>query len=267
MNNKTVVITGGSSGIGKALAFEFAKNGFDLILVARNKDLLEKTKLELINVYKDIQVKNLIYDLSDLSQLKLLISDLEDLKFDYFFNNAGYGKESFFADAPDIYQLLNMIDLQIKTPTYLTYELIKLFKKRNRNLTIINVSSVAALGKIFPKFAVYAATKRYILNFTETVNFENEWIKSNVKVRLLVPGTIDTNFVNHLTVSDHENKNNPLFKKATNVNEFAKKVVNDVLNTDKKVIYCGKYTLLMRIGLKLFSEKFIYKFMLRTKRM
>ena len=103
-----VLITGASSGIGKSLALEFAKQGYDLVLVARSKDALEEVKIEIGNL---VQVEICVLDLTILENCKLLHNQYSDI--DILVNNAGFGLFGEFSTT-SLEKELQMIDLNIK---------------------------------------------------------------------------------------------------------------------------------------------------------
>ncbi len=180
-----VLITGGSSGIGLELARCFAKNGYSLILVARNKKELTKAASSL-EEYK-VTVRLIVKDLSLQNAAFELAKEAGDI--DILVNNAGFGRYGFFSEIP-IEDELNMISLNISTLTTLT----KLFLPKmisRKNGKILNVASTAAFQP-GPLMAVYYATKAYVLHFSEAI--ANELKGSGVTVTALCPGPTKTGF-------------------------------------------------------------------------
>ncbi|QNG60070.1 SDR family oxidoreductase [Bacillus sp. PAMC26568] len=184
---KTVLITGASDGIGRELAYKYAKDGFRLVLVARNEEKLMKLAGELKNTTAIVKSK----DLSDMKQVNELFQELqqEKISVDVLINNAGFGLYGDFKNT-SAEEELNMIDLNIKSITLLT----KLFlpdmiiKKSGQ---ILNVASSAAFQP-GPLMAVYYATKAYVLSFSEAI--ENELKGTGVSVFVLCPGPTKTSF-------------------------------------------------------------------------
>ena len=188
--NKTALITGSTSGIGYELAYIHAKQGGNLVLVARSKDKLEKIKNDLENNYK-IKVYIIEKDLS----LKDSAQDVYDelvknkITIDYLINNAGFGDYGFFNES-DWGKLERMINLNITALTQLTkLFLFDMIKRRDGK--IMNVASTAAFQS-GPTMAVYYATKAYVLSFSEAIN--NEVKNSEVTVTTLCPGATQSGF-------------------------------------------------------------------------
>jgi uncharacterized protein len=180
------LITGASSGIGKDMSIVLSKQGHDLILVARNKNLLMKLKKEL-----QTNVEIIDMDLSDPSACIRLHSMVEKENIDILINNAGYGLFGEF-DKTSLKDELNMIDLNIKAVHILTKLFLRDFKERNSGY-IMNVASMAAYQP-GPLMATYYATKAYVLRMTLAIYGELKESKSKVVICALCPGPVDTNF-------------------------------------------------------------------------
>lgn len=185
------LITGASSGIGKDLALGLSKLGYDLILVARSKDKLQKlakeckTKVEVVSL-----------DLSTVENCKKLFSMHKNV--DILINNAGYGLYGEFSKT-DLEKELNMIDLNIKAVHVLTKLYLKEMIKKDSG-RILNVASVAAFLP-GPLMSTYYSTKSYVFNFTAAINKELKKKHSNVKLSVLCPGPVNTNFNNVANVN------------------------------------------------------------------
>lgn len=183
------LITGASSGIGRELAIYLSELGFDLIIVARDKEKLESLADEL-----KTKVKIVVIDLADEKRAKDLYMITKNEKVDFLINNAGFGA---FGDYDEV-ELLNelkMIDLNIKAVHILTRMFLKDMVKRNKGY-ILNVASSAGLLKGGPLMSTYYATKGYVVDFTLAISEELRRNKSKVKVSVLCPGPVDTNFNN-----------------------------------------------------------------------
>ena len=187
---KTVLITGASGGIGKEFVQLFAEKRYHLILVARSEDKLQQIANEYKKKYK-IKITVLALDLSQANAATKLYTALENKKInvDILINNAGFGEFENFIDAK-LSRITEMINLNITTLTALTLLVLKDMKHRNEG-KILNVASTAAFQPI-PKFAIYAATKSYVLSFTEALHFELK--KTNISVSALCPGATLTGF-------------------------------------------------------------------------
>lgn len=180
------VITGASSGIGKELAFRFAKKEYDLILIARREERLTEIKKDLEKL--NVKVEILKYDLADLNSCKNLVENLKTKEINIFVNNAGFGVYGQSIEN-DTDKEFGMIDLNIKTLHFLTKEMIKLMTKG----TIINISSMAAFLPT-PLLASYAATKAYVYSYSEALRYELIMKEIPINVMTVCPGPVKTEF-------------------------------------------------------------------------
>ena len=180
-----VLITGASSGLGADFAKELSKEGYDLILVARSKEKLEKIAKELKS---NVEIE--VMDLSVKENVYKLYSKYKG-KVDLLINNAGFGAFGKFVDS-DLDNELNMIDLNIVTYHVLTKLFLQDFVKKDKG-QILNVASSAAFEP-GPLMSTYYATKSYIYNLSMGIYEELRRDKSNVKINILCPGPVDTGF-------------------------------------------------------------------------
>lgn len=186
---KTVLITGASFGIGYELAKIFAKEKYNLILVARNLEKLNQIKDELQN--PDIQIFTIQKDLSQPNSPKELFDEInkKGLEIDILINNAGFGLLGSFAEL-DLQAQLDMIQLNITSLVHLTYLVLPQMIAKNSG-KIMNVASTAAFQP-GPNMAVYYATKAFVLSFSEALYAE---LKSKgITVTALCPGPTRTEF-------------------------------------------------------------------------
>lgn len=181
------LITGASSGIGKEMAIYLSNLGHELILVAKDKEKLEELQKSL-----KTKTKVVVVDLSDEKKVKDLYLLVKNDDIDILINNAGFGLFGDYKEV-DIKTELNMIDVNIKAVHLLTRLFLKDMVKKN-NGYILNVASSAGLLKGGPLMSTYYATKSYVVNFTRAIYEELRRNKSNVKISLLCPGPVDTNF-------------------------------------------------------------------------
>jgi len=188
--NKTALITGASSGLGKEFARIHASKGDNVVLIARSKEKLETLKVELEKLY-GVSVYVIVKDLSEQYAPKAVYNELkvQNIQVDYLINNAGFGDFGLFAETDWIKQL-EMINLNIMCLTYLTRlflpEMIK-----NKFGKILNLASTAAFQP-GPTMSVYFATKAYVLSFSEAI--ANELKGTGVTVTVLCPGATETGF-------------------------------------------------------------------------
>ena len=182
------LVTGASSGIGMEIAKYLDKIGYEVILVARDKEKLESVAKMLTH-----KPKIIVMDLSQVEDIKSLYVLVKNDDIDILVNNAGFGLCGNFIDT-DLSKELNMIDLNIKSVHILTKLFLKDMKRKNKGY-ILNVASSAAFQS-GPLMGTYYATKSYVYRLTEAINYELETENINVKLSCLCPGPVDTNFNN-----------------------------------------------------------------------
>lgn len=187
---KTVLITGASGGIGKALSDLFAANGYHLVLVARNEAKL----IELSKFYQEQYQTECLILAKDLSRAEApgeILETIQDkgLGIDILVNNAGFGINKPFAEIP-FQEVLEMMYLNVAALTQMTRLFLPAMMKEGQG-RILNVGSVASFCPA-PFWAVYNATKAYVLSFSEALAEELEG--SGVTVTALCPGVTLTDF-------------------------------------------------------------------------
>lgn len=239
------LITGASSGLGKDFAIKLSKMGYDIVAVARSKEKLEKLKDE-INTKLEIEVM----DLSDIDNTYKLHKKYEG-KIDLLINNAGFGECGNFKKT-DLDKELNMIDLNIKSLHILTKLFLQDFIKKDKG-QILNVASSAAFQP-GPLMATYYATKSYVYNLTMAIYEELTQEQSNVKISVLCPGPVDTEFSKRANVK---------FKlKELSSDEVTEYTLNK-LNKNKLIIIPGTFmklsVFLNRIAPRKLVLKIVYK--------
>ena len=185
------LITGASSGIGRDMAREMASKGYDLVLVARNQEGLDKIKEELLEKYSNIGIQTFALDLAKQENCYKLYEQAKDI--DILINNAGFGLFGKFEDT-DLDKELNMVDTNIKAVHILTKLYLKDMLKKDSG-HILNVASIAGFMP-GPLMATYYASKNYIVALTRAIHKEIKKQNLKVKISLLCPGPVDTNFNN-----------------------------------------------------------------------
>lgn len=181
------LVTGASSGIGKALSRELAKIGYDLILVARRTERLLALKQELKKEFATTCVI-LEYDLSNPDNCIALFKDCKSYPIRVVINNAGFGKTGDYSTIR-LEDELAMINTNITAVHILT----KLFANHMLEGLILNVASIAAFYPI-PVMSAYGASKSYVLQYSRAVNYELKKAGKPVKICVLCPGPVDTEF-------------------------------------------------------------------------
>jgi len=186
------LITGGSKGIGKSIAEILAGRGYDLLLVARSADALEKVSTEIHSASK----RNCHWFAIDLAKERAAEAVLEwvienQFEVSILINNAGYGLSGSFENY-SAEEHAEMLDLNIITLTKLTRLFLPLLLKQRAGY-ILNIGSTASYQAV-PMLSTYAASKAYVLSFSR--GLYQELKKTNVSVTCVCPGPTDTNFVN-----------------------------------------------------------------------
>jgi short-subunit dehydrogenase len=195
---KTVLITGASSGIGYELAHVFARNKFNLVMVARSEDKLKQLQKNLIEKHA-VLVDIFGLDLSVMSNIDTLCAGLQakGIGVDILVNNAGFGDFGIFYKR-DWKKEEMMLNLNINALTYLTRLFLPMMVK-NKYGKILNVASVAAFMP-GPLMSVYHATKAYVLSFSMAI--ANELKGSGVTVTTLCPGPTVSGFQDAASLGD-----------------------------------------------------------------
>jgi len=190
-NIRKALVTGASSGIGAVYADRLARRGFDLILVARNTERLNKVASQ-ITATTNRQVEILFADLSDSDDRALIEKRLrEDATIEILVNNAGFGGVTPLLQS-NVETMEEMIDLNVTGLTRLTYAAVPGFVARGHG-TVINLSSVVG---IVPELlnGVYGGTKAFVLAFTQSL--QHELKDKGVRVQAVLPGATATEFWN-----------------------------------------------------------------------
>ena len=207
--SKTILITGASSGIGKATAKKFQAKGWNVIATMRSPEKEnELTSLENVLVTK--------LDVQDLTSITSTIEEGIDTfgKIDVVLNNAGYGILGTFESASRE-SVSRQFDVNVLGLFDVTRAILPHFRK-NKDGMFINISSVG--GKTtFPMMQLYHATKFAVEGFSESMQYELEPI--GVKVKIVEPGSIKTDFSGRSMDFQHN-------EELTEYNEFASGVMN-----------------------------------------
>lgn len=186
----TALITGASTGIGAAFAQQLAARQTDLVLVARSHDKLQELANSLQHQHQ-IQVDIIVQDLTAPEATETIFQTVQQLgrPIDLLVNNAGMGDYGDFAESDRDLQL-QMVQLNMATIVDLSHRFL-LGMRQRRTGGIINLSSVAAFQSM-PYFSIYAATKAFILSFSEGLWAENR--SYGVHVLAVCPGPAGIKF-------------------------------------------------------------------------
>ena len=189
----TTLITGSSQGIGRSFAEVYAKNGHDLVLVARNKVKLEEFAQELKAKYAvDVQV--FAADLIPVDAAQKLFEAITErnIEVDILVNNAGMMQVEKLSES-DPQQLNNLLQLNIQSLVNMTQQFVKPMMSRGKG-KIVNVGSIASFMPT-PNFAAYGASKAFVLSFSEGI--AEELRGTGVTVTCVCPGMTETKMLSH----------------------------------------------------------------------
>ncbi len=187
MSGRTALVTGPTAGIGRSFAHQLAAQGYDLVLVARDRERLESEAARLRSAYA-VEVEVLPADLVDREQLTRVEARLADRTrpVDLLVNNAGFGLKKRFLDN-DVEEEQAMLDVLVTAVMRLSHAALGAMAERGRG-GVINVSSVAA----FLPRGSYSAAKAYVNSFSEWAH--HEYAEQGVTVTCLCPGFTKTEF-------------------------------------------------------------------------
>lgn len=189
--NKTIFITGASSGIGKACAEEFAKEGANLLLSARREERLTELADTLINEFQ-IKVKTIQLDVRNKKLVEKVLSALpqEWKEIDVLINNAGLARGFDKLQDGSTEDWDEMIDTNIKGLLFVTRQVLPNMIMRERG-HIINIGSTAG-HEVYVRGNVYCATKFAVKALTQSIRIDV--LDKNIKVTSVDPGMVETEF-------------------------------------------------------------------------
>ena len=246
LKGKTALVTGGSRGIGRAIALKLAENGADVAIVyAGRQDAAEETRRDI----EALGVKAAAYqcDVADFDAVKAVVAAVgKDFGgVDILVNNAGFGVFGKFSETA-LQEELELLQVNVRALHILTKLFLRDFKKRNFG-KILNVASSAGF-LTGPLFSSYYASKNYVVRLSLAIAEELRREKSRVTISILCPGPVDTGFNDRAGVQFRV--------KALTPEAVAKEAVFGLL-TGKLLIIPG---LMMRVGVaasKLVPEKLL----------
>lgn len=191
LKDKTVFITGASSGIGKACAYAFAEQGASLIISARRLEIVNEIANDIKNKF-GVKVYTFKLDVRSRADVESSIKNLpsEWKKIDILVNNAGLGRglNKLHEDNPDGWD--EMIDTNVKGLLYVTRQIVPGMVERKSG-HVINIGSIAG-HEAYPKGAVYCSTKHAVDAITKSLRADV--IDTGVRVSTVDPGMVETNF-------------------------------------------------------------------------
>lgn len=191
LKNKTVLITGASSGIGAACAEQFAKLGCHLILAARRNDRIQTLATELSQQYS-VRALTIALDVRDkqrvIDAVNTLSSDWQNI--DILINNAGLALDSVHLQNGNLENWDTMIQTNINGLLYVTHTILQGMLKRNSG-HIINISSVAGHDH-YPMGNIYSATKHAVRALSKSLRLD--LLGTKIRVSDIAPGAVNTEF-------------------------------------------------------------------------
>lgn len=185
---KTALITGATSGIGKAVAQKLASEGFRLILTGRRKEKLDEIQHNLLSQFPAIEVQTLCFDVRNRKEVEEQLIVLNNV--DVLINNAGLAAGLSRIYEGDIDDWEQMIDTNIKGLLYVTRFLAPLMIKRGSG-HIVNIGSIAG-KEVYDKGNVYCGTKHMVDALSKSMRLE--LAEHNIKVTAIHPGAVETEF-------------------------------------------------------------------------
>jgi len=244
--NKVALITGASSGIGRALALIHAEKGGDLIIIARREEKLIELKKE-IEEKHSIKVITITKDLSVTAAAKEIYDEVtkQAIRVDYLINNAGFGLRGKFHELPWDRQL-QMMNLNMIAVSELIHLFLPEMIKRNSG-RILNNSSTASFMP-GPMQAVYFATKSYVQFLSNAIS--EELHNTNVTVTNLMPGATETEFAKTANMEKTE-----MFKKTFSPKKIAKDGYEAMLKGKLDVISGLTFSQKLMLALVPFTPK------------
>ena len=254
MVEKTALITGASSGIGKAFATKLASQGYNLILIARRESLLKQVCQELEKKYK-IKAEPVFVELSDEKQLRKLEEKLRKSKPEILINNAGYNRLFYFHE-DSIQEQEKILRTHVLATIRLCHAAIPSMLARKKGI-IINTSSISAyyLG---PNTNIYSATKAFLHSFTQSLYLE--LAGTGIQVQSLLPGFTATDF--HKKLGNINSK--PRFMSLMRPEQVVEASFS-CLKKNKLICIPGFRNKLLILAFRFMPRNLLYKFIMRGK--
>ncbi len=223
-NDKTVIVTGGSEGVGAAAARKFATAGANLMLVARSKKNLDALAAELRD---QTRVEVFAMDVSNAEDCVNLFkkTEFEFGRVDVLVNNAGYHERG-FVESVAADDLGRMIDVNLKAPIILTHVALPYLREAGGG-AIVNVASLAGRTPV-PGSATYSASKFGLRAFT--LALAEELRDTRIKLAVVSPGPIDTGFI----MSDIDNVSDITFSQPISTADEVAQAILDLCGNDQR---------------------------------
>lgn len=256
MKNKIVWITGASSGIGEAIAYELAKQGCKLVLSGRRIDALERVAqtTQLTSDHYQILPIDLEYPERVEDWTNQVVSRFG--RIDILVNNGGISQEALALDTTSAVES-KIMNINYFGNVALSKSVARVMKKQGGGKIAVTSSIIGKFG--LPGLSTYAASKHALYGFYDS--FRLEVRKDNIHILLVAPGFINTNVTLNAITSDGStfNKNSPAQENGMKTDVFARKYVA-ALRSNRNHKYIGKKELLS-IPFKTFFPNLFYKMM------
>lgn len=259
MKDKVIIITGASSGIGKATAEVFAKNGSKIILNARNEISLNKVADSIKKEFSNPNVTAVAGDVSNEDDCKKIIDAAiaQYGKIDVLINNAGISMRALFTDV-DLSVIKKVMDINFYGTVYCTkYALPYLLKSKG---SLVGISSIAGY-KGLPARSGYSSSKFAMQGFLESIRIEN--LKNNLHVLVACPGFTKSNIrFTALTADGSKQGDSPLDEKnIMSSEEVAQHLYHAIKNRKRDLVLTtqGKLTVLLNKFFPRWMDKLVYK--------
>lgn len=240
--NKVIWITGSSSGIGEACAYDFAREGAMLILTALEADLLEEVRKRCLALGAPA-VLSLPYDLSKVDEMEALANQAFDHfgRIDLLYNNAGISQRGNTVET-EMHVIEKVMNVNYFTPVILTKTLLPKMIAQGGGQLAVTTSIAGKFG--FPLRCAYSSSKHALYGFFETV--QAEYYDQNIRVTIVCPGRVQTKISFYALEKDGKQHGTMDKGQAGGVTpeQAAKKIVNAVARKKREVLV-GKKELLM----------------------
>lgn len=239
---KKVLITGGGTGIGEAIAKLFCKEGYDVYIVGRRKENLEKVCNDTNNL-----INYFVCDINNENDVKEIINKLDNI--DVLINCAGIISSGEESEKYNYLELNNIINTNLKSTLAICLQLIDKWKKNNAKGNIINIGSIAARNgsKYFP---IYSSSKAGLIAFSKSI--ASRYGVDNIRCNVISPGVIRTpmSYIETPNFDDYieEIENKTPLKRIGHPNDIAKVALfldssDSEFITGQEIIVDGGYTL------------------------
>ncbi|MFL0161868.1 SDR family oxidoreductase [Aquirufa salirivi] len=263
MKNKVVIITGASSGIGKALALEYGKHGAQVIITGRNEAKLEEAKSELVTA--NIACQAIVCDSSSEEQTRVMIAQVvqEFGRIDLLINNAGISMRSMFENV-DLKVLKQVMDINFWGTVYATHAALPYLKESKGG--IIGISSIAGYRGL-PVRTGYSASKFAMNGFLEALR--TELLETGVHVLTACPGFTASNIRNASLNSEGKITGDTMRdeEKMMSAEEVAQRIYQAFEQKKKTLVltFQGKLTVFLNKWLNGFMDRLVYNTLKKEK--